>query len=81
MNAHSLGKTAEEEPADAASSPDCRKIDVRRYVAEMEHILRTNGDPNACRQALAILKRWQVDEMLDDASRQRAQLLALRFAR
>lgn len=81
MDTHSSGKTAREKRAASASSPTRCKIDVGRYVDEMERILLAHGDRNARMQALAILERWQFDEMLEDASRQRAQLLVLRFAR
>ena len=64
-----------------AASPTRRKIDAGRYVEEMERILLAAGDRSACVRALAILERWQFDEMLEDASRQRAKLLVFRFAR
>ena len=66
--------------AASAASPSRYKIDVGRYVAELERMLRANRDRSACLQALAILQRWQFDEMLEDASRQRAKMLVLRFA-
>ncbi len=56
------------------------KIDVGRYVAEIERTLCAGGDRAQRTQALAILQRWQFDEMLDDASRQRAKVLIWRFA-
>jgi hypothetical protein len=49
-------------------------------VAEIERTLRAGGDRGRRTQALAILQRWQFDEMLDDASRQRAKVLIWRFA-
>lgn len=72
-----------EQWAKAATTSDsnCHKIDVGRYVAEMEDVLLANAHRASPRQALAILRRWQFDEMLDDASRQRARLLVLRFER
>ncbi len=83
MDAYSPGTTANEERNDTAanaSSPSRSKIDVGRYVAEMERTLRTAGDRRVRMHALGVLQRWQFDEMLDDASRQRARLLVLRFA-
>ncbi len=51
------------------------RIDVSRRVEEMERILRVGADLNRAREVLAILQRWQFDEMLDDASRERAKRL------
>ena len=62
----------------AGSSPT--KIDVGRYVAEIERMLCSGGQRPQRKQALAILRRWQFDEMLDNASRQRAKVLIWRFA-
>lgn len=63
-----------------ASSPRGFKIDVSRQVEEMEHVLRAGGDRTRRREALAILQNWQFDEMLDDASREKARLLVQTFA-
>ena len=71
MDADSDWKTATDKrkKRDASTSRPSRcKIDVGRYVAEMEHTLRANRDRSACLHALAILQRWQFDEMLEDAS-------------
>ena len=46
----------------AGSSPT--KIDVGRYVAQIELMLRVGGERLQRMQALAILRRWQFDEML-----------------
>ena len=71
-------KNAERSEAGAIpAGPSPTKIDVSRYVAEIEHKLHAGGDRT---QALAILRRWQFDEMLDDASRQQAKRLIWRFA-
>jgi hypothetical protein len=67
--------------AASPANPNQYKIDVGRYVTEMEHILRANGDRIARRKELAILNRWRFDEMLDYESRQRAKLLVSIFAR
>ena len=56
-------------------------IEVGRCVAEMERILSGDHDYSARMRALAILQRWQFDEMLDAASRRRARQLVLQFAR
>ena len=55
------------------------KIDVSRYVLEMEQVLHTEQDPVRCHNAIAILLRWQFDEMLDDASRAKARMLVQEF--
>jgi hypothetical protein len=56
------------------------KIDVSRHVREMESVLRWSADPIGRTNAIAILRRWQFDDMLDDASRQRARMLVREFA-
>ena len=55
------------------------KIDVSRYVQELEQVLLSWQDPVKCENALAILERWQFDEMLDDASRAKAKTLVQEF--
>jgi hypothetical protein len=55
------------------------KIDVSRYVLEMEQVLQTEHDPVRCQNAIAVLLRWQFDEMLDDASRAKARMLVQEF--
>ena len=62
----------------AGASPT--KIDVGRYVAQLELMLRVGGGRRQRVQALAILRRWQFDEMLDDASRRKAKVLIRTFA-
>ena len=55
-------------------------IDVSRHVSEMERVLR-GGESDAGRlEALAVLERWQWDEMLDAPSRARARSLVREFA-
>lgn len=39
------------------------KIDVSRYVLEMEQVLHAQNDVVRCENAIAILLRWQFDEM------------------
>jgi hypothetical protein len=55
------------------------KIDVKRQVEEMERVLRMQDDPARCQATISILRRWQFDEMLDDASREQARMLVLEF--
>jgi hypothetical protein len=57
------------------------KIDVSQWVAELEQVLRSAQDPFRCEEALAILQRWQFDEMLDEVSREKAKVLCREFAR
>jgi hypothetical protein len=54
------------------------RIDVSGCIAEMERELRI-GDAMRCDEVLAILERWQWDEMLDDASRVAARRLLHEF--
>jgi hypothetical protein len=56
------------------------KIDVSQWVEELEQVLRAAENPARCEEALAILQRWQFDDMLDDASRQKAKELYWKFA-
>ena len=55
------------------------RIDVSRHVAEMERVLRACESPAWCEEVIALLRCWQDDEVLDDASRQRAQMLVREF--
>jgi len=66
-------------PATGAS-PRRFKIDVGRQVADIERTLRAGGNFTACARDMAILRRWQFDEMLDDASREKAKMLVREFA-
>ena len=56
-------------------SDEIPKIDVSQWVGELEQVLRSAENPVRCEEALAILQRWQFDEMLDDASREKAKAL------
>lgn len=58
---------------------DMIKIDVSRYVHGMERALHSQQDPVGCEKTIAILRRWQFDEMLDDASRAKAGMLVREF--
>jgi hypothetical protein len=63
------------------SGEETPKIDVSQWVAELEQVLRSAQDPIRCEEALAILQRWQFDEMLDQGSREKAKALYRQFAR
>ena len=67
-------------PSARPVSPSLFKIDVGRQVAEIERVLRVGEDLTRCAEALEILERWQFDEMLDDASRNKARVLVREFA-
>ena len=62
-------------------SDEAPKIDVTQWVDGLEEVLRSARNPVRCEEALAILQRWQFDEMLDEASRERARVLYRQFAR
>jgi len=62
-------------------SDEMPKIDVSQWIAELEQVLRSAKNPVRCEEALAILQRWQFDEMLDDASREKARTLVREFTR
>lgn len=58
-----------------AEIPDDRPpIDVGRWIDEIESGLRS-GDEREVDRALAILRRWQFDPMIDAESRERAREL------
>ena len=60
-----------------ALMPELDKIDVGPQMQEIERDLRC-GERRV--EALAILQRWQFDDMLDDASREKARRLVQEFA-
>lgn len=55
------------------------KIDVSRSVNAMEHLLRLDECPLRRQEVIALLRCWQTDDMLDDASRERARRLVHTF--
>ncbi|HYD48117.1 MAG TPA: hypothetical protein VEB21_07215 [Terriglobales bacterium] len=55
-------------------------IDVARWIDKIEECLKTSQDRGELLDGLAILQRWQFDDMIDDSSRERARLLVRRFA-
>lgn len=54
-------------------------MDADRQMAEMEDLFRSAGDPRGQMEALATLRRWQLDPRLDSASRQRLSALVWKF--
>jgi hypothetical protein len=66
-------------PIAADTHASAEKIDVTRYIDELEHTLRSDSNAMACDAALAILRRWQLDEMLTDKSCVRAMMLLREF--
>ena len=59
--------------------PSPETIDAGRQMAEMERLFRAAGNHTGQMEALATLRRWQLDPRLDSASRQRANALVWRF--
>jgi hypothetical protein len=55
------------------------KINVSRPVAQLERLLRDFESPARCEEVIAILRCWQDDEVLDEASRERARILVREF--
>lgn len=54
-------------------------IEVDRRMTEMESVFRRGGDEVRKGKALAVLRRWEVDPMLDSAFRARAKELVWKF--
>ena len=54
-------------------------IDVSGCLREMERLLRLYESPARCEEVIAILRCWQDDDLLDDASRERAKTLVHEF--
>lgn len=54
-------------------------IDVAIWIDEIEQRLLSTQDRSEILDALAILQRWQFDEMIDAPSRERARLLVRRY--
>jgi len=82
MDSHDPCKSAEARAGTGSpgvANPSRTKIDVSRYVAAMERVLCAACDTAEQSKIMAILRRWQFDEMLDDQSRQQARLLVSGF--
>ena len=56
-------------------------LNTGRMLDEIEAVLEAGRDARRCREALAILQRWQWDRDLDTPSRTRAASLLRLFAR
>jgi len=56
-------------------------VDASRALDELELVLHEGSEPNRCVEAMEILRRWQWDRDLDDASRNRAGVLVREFGR
>jgi hypothetical protein len=56
-------------------------VDAGRWLDELEAVLDAGREPHRCLEAMAILRRWQWDRDLDDASRRRASGLVREFSR
>ena len=56
-------------------------VDATRALDELEAVLDQGAEPNRCMEAMAILRRWQWDRDLNDASRSRASVLVRIFGR
>ena len=56
-------------------------VDASRVLDEFEAVLDRGSEPYRCIEAIEILRRWQWDGDLDDASRNRASRLVHVFSR
>jgi hypothetical protein len=56
-------------------------VDTSNALDEFEQLLSDGGEPGRCREAIAVLRRWQWDRELDEGSRSRAVLLVRQFGR
>ncbi len=54
-------------------------VDAGRQMTEMERVFGATGNHTGQMEALATLKRWQLDPRLDSASRERARALVWKF--
>ena len=54
-------------------------LNTGRALDEIEQVLVAGEEPDRCREAMAILRRWQWDDDLDDSSRTRASGLVRQF--
>jgi hypothetical protein len=55
-------------------------IDVQKDIHKFEDVLRSASDNGQCREALAILSRWQWDSDLSPESRDDARRLVREFS-
>jgi len=56
-------------------------VDASRVLDELEQVLSEGEEPSRCREAMAVLRRWQWDRDLDESSRTRAVVLVRQFGR
>jgi len=64
----------------SSDSDSGSKIDVSQAIDDLERCLRScSKNSTAANNALAILKRWQYDESLTQACRERAGQLVREF--
>lgn len=54
-------------------------VDVESTIAQFEAVLRGGSALESCREALAILERWQWDPDLQPTSREKARELFREF--
>jgi hypothetical protein len=54
-------------------------LNTGRALDEIEQVLLAGAEPDRCREAMAILRRWQWDHDLDEGSRSRATGLVRQF--
>jgi hypothetical protein len=54
-------------------------VDAGRQMAKIERMFAAAGNPTRQVEALATLRRWELDPRLDDASRARAGALVWKF--
>lgn len=56
-------------------------VNATQALDEFETVLRIGEEPTRCREAIAVLRRWQWDRDLDEPSRSRAVVLVRQFGR
>ena len=56
-------------------------VNASQALDELEQVLSNGGEPRRCREAMAVLRRWQWDRELDEPSRSRAVVLVRQFGR
>ena len=56
-------------------------VDATQALDEFEQVLSSGDEPGRCREAIAVLRRWQWDRELDESSRSRAVVLVRQFGR
>lgn len=54
-------------------------INVQKDILKFEHVLQAAADAGQCREALAILSRWQWDNDLSPESRDDARRLVREY--